>query len=91
MKIERERALARRSPERIAKVEIGRHTGTVEVFSDGITRLRVPHIPTFYSRDDWTPLEHAAFRKQRRAIIRQLIAAIEQRVSNEQRNEGFRD
>lgn len=74
-----DRYLARRGPVHTAHVDIGRERAKVEVFEDGITRLLVPHIPNFYSIDALTDLEHKAFRRQRRAVVHELIAAVEAR------------
>ncbi len=68
-----DRVLARREPVHTAQVGLGRVPGVVEVFDDGIVRLRSQSATNFYSEGLLGPAEISAFRRQRRATIHELL------------------
>lgn len=68
-----DRVLARRDPVHTAHVGLGRVPGVVEVFDDGIVRLRSQSATNFYSEGLLGPAEIAAFRRQRRSTIHELL------------------
>lgn len=64
-----------------ADVPVGRLTGKVRVFANGVVRFTVPFISNFYSYDDeFTDLERKQIRTMRRAVVHELIEALERRA-----------
>ena len=64
-----------------ADVSVGRLTGKVRVYADGIVRFTVPFVRNFYSYDDaFTARERKQIRAERRKVVHELIAALEARA-----------